>query len=127
MNHYSFLNIFFNVSGNDEVDRVLTVLLSTAMFVGGFIGFVLDNTVPGRGFVSLFTGAFNTKCNTVHQCPTVCPSRSTDITHLISSKHHLMILFKKMSSQTTTKPYFQQHHNHQQQNKSWRHPFRITV
>ena len=35
-------------SGNEEVDRVLTVLLSTAMFVGGFIGFVLDNTVPGK-------------------------------------------------------------------------------
>lgn len=36
-----------SVVGNTEVDRVLTVLLSTAMFVGGFIGFVLDNTVPG--------------------------------------------------------------------------------
>ncbi|KAH3861942.1 solute carrier family 23 member 1-like isoform X2 [Dreissena polymorpha] len=34
-------------TGNGEVDRVLTVLLSTAMFVGGFLGFVLDNTVPG--------------------------------------------------------------------------------
>ncbi|XP_045214461.2 solute carrier family 23 member 2-like isoform X2 [Mercenaria mercenaria] len=34
-------------TGDDEVDRVLTVLLSTAMFVGGFVGFVLDNTVPG--------------------------------------------------------------------------------
>ncbi|WAQ95967.1 S23A2-like protein [Mya arenaria] len=34
-------------TGYSEVDRVLTVLLSTAMFVGGFIGFVLDNTVPG--------------------------------------------------------------------------------
>lgn len=34
--------------GNDEADRVLTVLLSTAMFVGGFVGCVLDNTVPGK-------------------------------------------------------------------------------
>ncbi|XP_060554543.1 solute carrier family 23 member 2-like, partial [Ruditapes philippinarum] len=34
-------------TGNDEIDRVLTVLLSTAMFVGGFVGCVLDNTVPG--------------------------------------------------------------------------------
>lgn len=33
------------------MDRVLTVLLSTAMFVGGFIGFVLDNTVPGKYIV----------------------------------------------------------------------------
>lgn len=34
-------------TGNEELDQVLTVLLSTAMFVGGFLGFVLDNTVPG--------------------------------------------------------------------------------
>jgi len=29
------------------VDQILTVLLSTSMFVGGLIGFVLDNTLPG--------------------------------------------------------------------------------
>lgn len=34
-------------TGSDELDRVLTVLFSTAMFVGGFLGFILDNTVPG--------------------------------------------------------------------------------
>ncbi|XP_063422626.1 solute carrier family 23 member 1-like [Mytilus trossulus] len=34
-------------TGNSELDQVLTVLLSTAMFVGGMIGFILDNTVPG--------------------------------------------------------------------------------
>ncbi|KAL4240898.1 hypothetical protein ACF0H5_001680 [Mactra antiquata] len=34
-------------TGNEEVDRVLTVLMSTAMFVGGVVGFILDNTVPG--------------------------------------------------------------------------------
>ncbi|XP_071961147.1 solute carrier family 23 member 1-like isoform X2 [Antedon mediterranea] len=30
-----------------EIDQIITVLLKTSMFVGGFIGFLLDNTVPG--------------------------------------------------------------------------------
>ncbi|KAK3085448.1 hypothetical protein FSP39_003460 [Pinctada imbricata] len=34
-------------TGNDELDQVITVLLNTSMFVGGVVGFVLDNTVPG--------------------------------------------------------------------------------
>ncbi|XP_074658861.1 solute carrier family 23 member 1-like [Tubulanus polymorphus] len=34
-------------TGNEVIDQIFTVLLSTSMFVGGFIGFVLDNTVPG--------------------------------------------------------------------------------
>jgi len=34
-------------TGSEFVDQLLTVLLSTSMFVGGSIGFVLDNTVPG--------------------------------------------------------------------------------
>ena len=33
--------------GSDIVDQILTVLLGTSMFVGGFVGFVLDNTIPG--------------------------------------------------------------------------------
>ncbi|KAK3601377.1 hypothetical protein CHS0354_037692 [Potamilus streckersoni] len=35
------------LTGNDELDQVINVLLDTAMFVGGFIDFLLDNTVPG--------------------------------------------------------------------------------
>jgi hypothetical protein len=34
--------------GNAEADQVLSVLLSTSMFVGGVVGFLLDNTVPGK-------------------------------------------------------------------------------
>ncbi|XP_071960294.1 solute carrier family 23 member 2-like [Antedon mediterranea] len=34
-------------TGVDELDQIITVLLSTSMFVGGFIGFLLDNTIPG--------------------------------------------------------------------------------
>uniref|UniRef100_A0AAQ5Y8V1 Uncharacterized protein n=1 Tax=Amphiprion ocellaris TaxID=80972 RepID=A0AAQ5Y8V1_AMPOC len=30
-----------------ELDQVLQVLLTTSMFVGGFFGFILDNTIPG--------------------------------------------------------------------------------
>ncbi|CAN7996418.1 unnamed protein product [Ixodes hexagonus] len=35
-------------TGSEDVDQVLRVLLSTSMFVGGFVGIFLDNTVPGK-------------------------------------------------------------------------------
>nr|XP_015208735.1 PREDICTED: solute carrier family 23 member 1-like isoform X2 [Lepisosteus oculatus] len=34
-------------TGVIELDSVLRVLLTTSMFVGGFFGFILDNTIPG--------------------------------------------------------------------------------
>ncbi|XP_076016335.1 solute carrier family 23 member 1-like isoform X2 [Genypterus blacodes] len=34
-------------TGVVEVDQVLQVLLNTPMFIGGVLGFVLDNTIPG--------------------------------------------------------------------------------
>nr|XP_055035422.1 solute carrier family 23 member 1 [Misgurnus anguillicaudatus] len=34
-------------TGVAELDQIITVLLTTEMFVGGFIAFVLDNTIPG--------------------------------------------------------------------------------
>ncbi|XP_061629677.1 xan_ur_permease domain-containing protein isoform X2 [Phyllopteryx taeniolatus] len=34
-------------TGVAEADQVLQVLLTTSMFVGGFFGFLLDNTIPG--------------------------------------------------------------------------------
>ena len=37
------------VSGSVELDQVLTVLLTTSMFIGGFVGCLLDNIVPGKG------------------------------------------------------------------------------
>ncbi|ELT94865.1 hypothetical protein CAPTEDRAFT_177506 [Capitella teleta] len=43
-------------TGSDIADQIFTVLLSSSMFVGGVIGFFLDNTVPGtakeRGIVA---------------------------------------------------------------------------
>lgn len=35
-------------SGVPVLDQVITILLTTNMFVGGFLGFVLDNTIPGE-------------------------------------------------------------------------------
>ncbi|XP_029115757.1 solute carrier family 23 member 2 [Scleropages formosus] len=34
-------------TGLKELDQVITVLFTTHMFIGGFFGFVLDNTIPG--------------------------------------------------------------------------------
>nr|XP_003221103.1 PREDICTED: solute carrier family 23 member 1 isoform X1 [Anolis carolinensis]XP_016849220.1 PREDICTED: solute carrier family 23 member 1 isoform X1 [Anolis carolinensis]XP_016849221.1 PREDICTED: solute carrier family 23 member 1 isoform X1 [Anolis carolinensis]XP_016849222.1 PREDICTED: solute carrier family 23 member 1 isoform X1 [Anolis carolinensis] len=34
-------------TGIVQLDQVLRVLLTTGMFVGGFLGFLLDNTIPG--------------------------------------------------------------------------------
>ncbi|XP_076836073.1 solute carrier family 23 member 1 isoform X2 [Brachyhypopomus gauderio] len=34
-------------TGVPELDQILTVLLTTEMFVGGFLAFMLDNTIPG--------------------------------------------------------------------------------
>jgi len=35
------------LTGIMELDQILKVLLSTSMFVAGFLGFLLDNTIPG--------------------------------------------------------------------------------
>lgn len=37
------------LTGVPELDQILTVLLTTEMFVGGLIAFILDNTIPGNG------------------------------------------------------------------------------
>ncbi|XP_039637038.1 solute carrier family 23 member 1-like isoform X2 [Perca fluviatilis] len=37
----------FLETGVEEVDQVLRILLTTHMFIGGFLGFFLDNTIPG--------------------------------------------------------------------------------
>lgn len=36
------------ITGIVEIDQVLNVLLTTAMFVGGSVAFILDNTIPGK-------------------------------------------------------------------------------
>ncbi|XP_015992367.1 solute carrier family 23 member 1 isoform X2 [Rousettus aegyptiacus] len=48
-------------TGIPEMDQILTVLLTTEMFVGGCLAFILDNTVPGspkeRGLIQWKAGA----------------------------------------------------------------------
>ena len=43
-------------TGSEVADSIITVLLSTSMFVAGVLGFVLDNTIPGtpeeRGLIA---------------------------------------------------------------------------
>ena len=40
--------IYTSYTGSEIFDASVTTLLSTSMFVGGFIGFFLDNTIPGK-------------------------------------------------------------------------------
>lgn len=40
--------LLYDGVGVPELDQILTVLLSTEMFVGGFLAFCLDNTIPGN-------------------------------------------------------------------------------
>ncbi|XP_070090273.1 solute carrier family 23 member 1 isoform X3 [Equus caballus] len=53
--------MFCTLFGISEVDQILTVLLTTEMFVGGCLAFILDNTVPGspeeRGLIQWKAGA----------------------------------------------------------------------
>ncbi|XP_047234399.1 solute carrier family 23 member 1 [Girardinichthys multiradiatus] len=55
-------------TGLAELDQILTVLLSTEMFVGGFLAFCLDNTIPGtreeRGLVQWSSSGFSTSTGT---------------------------------------------------------------
>jgi hypothetical protein len=34
-------------TGSDNLNQIITILLRTGMFVAGFLGFFLDNTIPG--------------------------------------------------------------------------------
>lgn len=40
--------VFPVAAGIAGIDQVLNVLLTTAMFVGGCVAFILDNTIPGE-------------------------------------------------------------------------------
>uniref|UniRef100_A0A3P8UT41 Solute carrier family 23 member 4 n=1 Tax=Cynoglossus semilaevis TaxID=244447 RepID=A0A3P8UT41_CYNSE len=56
-------------TGVTELDQVLQVLLTTSMFVGGFLGFILDNTIPGskheRGILAWNKAHEDDSCNTL--------------------------------------------------------------
>ena len=46
--HFLIPVTFVFTLGILQLDQVIQVLLTTGMFVGGFLGFLLDNTIPGR-------------------------------------------------------------------------------
>ncbi|XP_048459675.1 solute carrier family 23 member 1 [Rhincodon typus] len=56
-------------TGSPEINQILTVLLTTEMFVGGCLAFFLDNTIPGtkqeRGLVQWKEGALANSDTTV--------------------------------------------------------------
>ena len=41
---------FVILTGSEVFDEILSVLLSTSIFVGVITGFLLDNTVPGNSW-----------------------------------------------------------------------------
>src|SRR6218665_1660342 len=50
------MSVCFSVHiGNSQIDQVLMIMLGTPMFVGGFIGCLLDNTMPGKHCSSQFS------------------------------------------------------------------------
>ena len=44
----SHVHLVYYVQGSEDLDQVIKVLFGTASFTGGFIGFLLDNIVPGK-------------------------------------------------------------------------------
>lgn len=58
--------IYLIFTGNEIVDQILIVLLSTSMLVGGLIGFLLDNTIPGKVFSNVASGTVVGKGSLLH-------------------------------------------------------------
>ncbi|XP_022625107.1 solute carrier family 23 member 1 [Seriola dumerili] len=60
-------------TGLAELDQILTVLLSTEMFVGGFLAFCLDNTIPGsrqeRGLVEWRSSSSSSSSSSSYDLP----------------------------------------------------------
>ncbi|CAL1261637.1 unnamed protein product [Larinioides sclopetarius] len=68
-------------TGSDSVDQVITILLSTNMLVGGFIGFLLDNSIPGtdeeRGLLTWRkenSGESSCSCSKTYELPYIMNS-----------------------------------------------------
>ncbi|CAN8001266.1 unnamed protein product [Ixodes pacificus] len=47
VSHWTSRNAEAIKTGYDVLDQTIVILLSTSMFVGGFLGIFLDNTIPG--------------------------------------------------------------------------------
>ena len=59
-------------TGSEIVDQIFTVLLSSSMFIGGLVGFILDNTVPGtakeRGLLAWNKQAESSSASADYEC-----------------------------------------------------------
>uniref|UniRef100_A0A671NMD7 Si:dkey-106n21.1 n=1 Tax=Sinocyclocheilus anshuiensis TaxID=1608454 RepID=A0A671NMD7_9TELE len=49
---------FHSNPGIKELDQLIMILFTTHMFIGGFFGFVLDNTIPEHMSTARFNGVF---------------------------------------------------------------------
>ena len=45
------VDILLRIPGSDAVDQALTLFLSTGIILGGVVGFILDNIVPGNPLI----------------------------------------------------------------------------
>ena len=70
-------------TGYVELDDVIRVLLGTSMFVGGIIGFILDNIVPGKLYVDLQI-KWKTKNTTLSERIQDYPSLLNDVVMKVS-------------------------------------------
>ncbi|XP_021047484.1 solute carrier family 23 member 1-like [Mus pahari] len=70
-----------------QLDQVIQVLLTTGMFVGGFLGFFLDNTIPGKAVGTPLLGLWTSEqgqgrwsfCQAVHNTPCMSPGSGVRI------------------------------------------------
>ncbi|XP_069384934.1 solute carrier family 23 member 2 [Paralichthys olivaceus] len=63
-------------TGIKELDQVITVLFTTHMFIGGFFGFILDNTIPGT---EKERGIKNWQEKVQGECKNMCDQSCYDI------------------------------------------------
>ncbi|XP_061495439.1 solute carrier family 23 member 1-like isoform X2 [Rhineura floridana] len=105
-------------TGIEQLDQVISVLLTTGMFVGGFLGFLLDNTIPGskeeRGLLAWKEGYKEESDDTAN---------TTDIYDLpfgIGSKFCVANWFQylPMCPKRPARNNAQEHNNHVQENNS---------
>ena len=79
-------------TGNDVADQIITVMLTTSMFIAGTLGFILDNTIPGtleeRGLIAWRAQSEPNKTEKFHSMT----ARLIDIHHIFDNTTFLNIL-----------------------------------
>uniref|UniRef100_A0A3Q3L3V2 Si:dkey-106n21.1 n=1 Tax=Labrus bergylta TaxID=56723 RepID=A0A3Q3L3V2_9LABR len=70
---------FHSNPGIKELDQVIVVLFTTHMFIGGFFGFILDNTIPGLSKYSHLKINKNNQTITIRGSESMCNLSCYDI------------------------------------------------